>query len=308
MHSEFFRPLRLLILGAIGLPIHQGCRAPAGGPSPPGAGSSSPSAPLATDGPGPGGLPVAPGPAASASTPVAPAASASAPPAPAPTPVTAVPPRTCHEPRAILAHDGSHSGFVRCKDGSIDRVQAVSCAPSLAPTTCTAGRGSCTTGADCKASPGGQCVQHLSLPEADRCDCVYPTCTRDADCKSDEICACGGLGAPFPDSVPSCMKATCKSGSDCPGGECALWHDSDGCHQSYGLACRTASDQCRVEERCTNRGIPEGFQGRDRLCGPPSEGKNKAWICHDYGNLMCGRPLFVAGDPRLSAVTRGPWG
>lgn len=157
--------------------------------------------------------------------------------------------KLCEDPVMIPQADGSESGFVKCKDGSIDREKSVAC--QLVPTTDTcdpnAGySGNCKTGADCTAHPNGTCQADPVGPVGPpTCSCQYQ-CQSDADCDAGEVCGCGREG-----TWPQCIGATsCKLNTDCASGECGLSFYTNGCTNKVNLACRTAEDECRIPEEC----------------------------------------------------------
>lgn len=152
----------------------------------------------------------------------------------------------CVAPSPLLTADGWPTGFVRCADGSTDRVQAV-------PSDPTADRIPACDGADgyddaaCADAPRGlyYSMYGCSWPH---CVCTYP-CAQDTDCGPGFAClppeAHGG-GIDW----PTCIPATCLTDADCPSGECGLGAVDSCDGTSYRLDCRTPDDACRVPEDC----------------------------------------------------------
>ncbi len=203
----------------------------------------------------------------------------------------------CENPVPIAQADGSPSGYVRCADGAINRVQQVACnepAPACKGTEVNLG---CTTDADCGATPGAKCAHYDEVPggeiPGDSCNCVYP-CSTDSDCPAGNICACNGvvpMNAPF----AACVTASCVTNADCPSGECGISSYDDGCYRDIELACRTPGDPCRADAACQ-----DGYQ-----C--VTANNSGAWSCETFGCAI-GRPLVVEGWARTApTVPRADW-
>jgi hypothetical protein len=182
------------------------------------------------------------------------------------------------------------TGYVRCSDGSIQRMDSVSCAdPSPAGAACPEGReGGCAVDEDCTDGDYGRCVlQNIGgLLDGGWCGCTYG-CADDADCGDDRVCACGGAdeGTEYP-AGSRCIPAQCELPEDCATGRCALGSADDGCSISFKTACTTPQDTCVSDDDCPNYGT----------CFPSSE----SWQCESIG--ACGRPLLVDGQPRTAPL------
>jgi hypothetical protein len=183
------------------------------------------------------------------------------------------------------------TGYVRCSDGSIQRVDDdAECAdPSPGGTACPeASDGGCRVDADCTDRAHGRCVvQELGgLLDGAWCGCVYG-CVDDTDCPEDWVCACGGVheGSEYPASS-RCIPADCEVGEGCATGVCALGSTDDGCGVSYKLACTTPEDTCVSNADCSDWSwcFPVGGH----------------WQCDGGG--ACGRPLLVDGRPRTAVL------
>jgi len=153
---------------------------------------------------------------------------------------------------------GAATGLVLCT-GSEDvyRVGAAQCDASVG--SCTVGVGTCSSDGDCGAA-------EVCVDVVDACTCVTP-CIADADCADDELCLCEAAGL---NAFSRCLPAGCRSGEDCPGGECALSRDL--CFEAESFECRRPTDECAANGDC-----PAGL-----YCGhdPAAFG----WYCEDRGS------------------------
>ncbi len=147
----------------------------------------------------------------------------------------------CENPERILDVAGSPSGYVRCADGSVNRVAAQVIEPAYTD-RCEDRPGSadpnlsCEVSADCGAD--GYCRFGYWEPgPGSGCYCVSEPCREDGDCENG-LCYLG-----------ACVEAECRNASDCESGECGLWevHDrGSDLELTYdGIVCRTAGDDCR---------------------------------------------------------------
>lgn len=155
----------------------------------------------------------------------------------------------CEDPEPIL-QPGTDlpTGFERCSDGFVHRVEAVTCAQPTPADTCVEADefSDCETAADCTERPYGACD---SEPKwlGGGCGCIYG-CESDADCGTGEICSCDGLAG------PRCIAAGCVTDADCDG-LCGWSPIGGGCGASgYQLACLDDGAECRTscpeEEGC----------------------------------------------------------
>ncbi|MCA9547603.1 MAG: hypothetical protein KC613_24540, partial [Myxococcales bacterium] len=203
----------------------------------------------------------------------------------------ALPPGPCGQAQPVLNAAGQPSGWVRCEDGSLNRVQATACPGAPPGNACPeGGGGQCTVDSDCGARPLGRCVMvFLGGKQAADCGCVYG-CEADADCGDGQICLCDAAEG------SRCVRATCATNAECGPGECGLSAFDDGCGVNYSLACRTGDDTCRSNTECA--------QGNFEACTPHYQ--TGVWSCQGQG--VCGRPLQVAGAPRLAPpAERSDW-
>jgi hypothetical protein len=159
----------------------------------------------------------------------------------------------CTEPQPILAKDGGETGYVRCADGSVNRVAAVpltgdyrgdvpECEDWVSYT-------SCETDADCQDPAGGECALaggNYGMPPF--CECTWP-CASDADCAATEICLPPEVHE-LPLRWPLCVRARCRTGESCPSGECALATRGDCGWGQAQLRCREHGDECRSNQEC----------------------------------------------------------
>ncbi len=203
----------------------------------------------------------------------------------------APPPGPCGEAEPVLDAAGGPSGWVRCEDGSLNRVAPSACPGPPPGAACPeGGGGQCAVDSDCQARPHGRCVQvFLGGKQAADCGCAYG-CEADADCGADQICLCDAAEG------SRCVTATCATNAACGDGECGLSASDDGCGVTYALACRTADDTCRSNVDCG----PDSFEA----CA--ADYQTGVWQCASQG--ACGRPLWVAGAPRLAPPAgRSDW-
>lgn len=173
----------------------------------------------------------------------------------------------CAFPETLVYSNGDPSGFVRCGDGAINRVEARDVpAPATLP-ACTGDEVSpdCLADADCTEGPNGQCVHFDSETtpgfDSTTCACTYH-CTSDADCRRGEACIASEVSGVSANAA--CWDASCSAASDCPSAECGISIFWGGCGHGGGLDCRdTLVDTCRDDDDCDSTG--EGGDGSD--CG-----------------------------------------
>jgi hypothetical protein len=195
----------------------------------------------------------------------------------------------------VLQPDGSPSGFSQCPDGTIHRVEAVSCNPAVDAPLCagTEDVQSCTTNADCTDAPNGVCVSSAGgFDPQTYCGCVYP-CTADSDCGASEVCVCDGV---VDDGTgwAHCVSAGCTTNDDCASGECGISTFFDGCFYDVQVGCRDDNDACRLDTDCA-AGTCVLTSGLDD------------WSCQ-IPNCAIGRPLLVEGSARTAPTDqRADW-
>lgn len=205
---------------------------------------------------------------------------------------SSTPAAACEDPQPVLDASGAETGFVRCADGALNRVEGRTwpdgrdLVPACEGTEETL---NCETDADCTERPGGVCAHRVwgGEPENDWCSCVY-TCTTDADCDEGRICLGDGVVGKSED-WPQCVSAQCETGDDCASGECGIGSYDDGCGRSVKLGCRDSEDTCRADAEC------EDIQGE---C---SFSQDDGFTCRTQ-NCDEGRPLVVDGVARTAPV------
>ncbi len=219
----------------------------------------------------------------------------------APTTATATEP--CPGAESLLSPGGLPTGFERCADGAVNRVEALAVPADGLGHACTGGTGAmeCSNDNACTDGPRGQCVGDWTeaddTGEARRYSCVCQYhCEDDSDCEADEACVSSWVTDTH---IPAfCAMAECRTGEDCPERECGLSAYSDGCDVGVSLLCRDAeTDTCRVDEDC-----PKASQS----CG--WDYQSPEFFACQTPNCAIGRPLLVEGGPRLAhATSRADW-
>jgi hypothetical protein len=193
-------------------------------------------------------------------------------------------------------------GWVQCPDGTINRMYPGVVEPTIAAEPCmgTEDEFECMTDADCTGSAFStrKCVSADEWDaqglHVDVCKCAY-ACASDEECQTQlggTICTPPEIAGEGWDR-PQCLHADCFENSQCGEcGECALAKRFDGCGTAIGIACRTASDECRTSDECS---------GLD--CFPYFEN----WSCVGQ-DCFPGRPLLVDERARTaSARQRDDW-
>ncbi len=181
------------------------------------------------------------------------------------------------------------SGFERCNDGILHRLEKRACETPATPDSCTDNMlGGCMSAADCTDKPNGSCQQDMIFGgfTESTCSCVYG-CATDEDCGQGQICRCAGDGLGL---YTECIEAGCTQDSDCPDGElCGL--SPDICAPGGFLtACTTPADLCDGDGACMN---------------PPCMFQKDHWEC---ANAACGRPFVVDCEALVAPVTaRDDW-
>jgi hypothetical protein len=162
-------------------------------------------------------------------------------------------PSECAGAVAVPAGDGSPSGFSRCPDGSVHRVQPAACNVDTGITPCTLQEVQidCVDDSACAGMPHGRCA---STTVSDfggvhsACECVSP-CANDAECGAGKVCVCGGVAEGLP--IAFCASAGCTSSKDCASGECGLSVYPNGCGTDVELACHNPGDACHSDGDCS---------------------------------------------------------
>lgn len=211
-----------------------------------------------------------------------------------PDPVTPSATASCDGAEPIVDASGLYTGFQRCADGSVDRVEAGAVDPDWAYTACagTEDSRSCEVDADCDGETAlARCVSTELVPSGTACRCEY-SCAVDADCPSGELCVATAVGDVKEDHA-TCVPAACDEGADCTSGECGFGSSGTECDIQPTIACRTAEDSCRTGDTC----------GEGETCNL-TDVDSDHWSCNssecqDTG----GRPLLVAGAPRCAPPT-----
>ena len=185
--------------------------------------------------------------------------------------------------------DATPSGFTRCANGMLRRVDAVQCVGPMPADACTNPDASaCQVAADCVERGFGACVD--AFDGIGSCTCVYG-CETDDDCPTGEVCVCGGDAPGYP-AVNACVPADCTTDIDCPGGACALGQ-VDACLARYGLACISGAEECVSQEQC------EEFEE----CGPHDP--DLPWTCEPRRHLLSGvgdcPGRWAEANPRTNA-------
>jgi hypothetical protein len=199
----------------------------------------------------------------------------------------------CADPTPVLLESGAASGFEKCADGAINRVAAATFEPVNTGPACVVGDGpnGCAKDTDCTDGPNGRCVLYSSVLEQ-YCNCEY-ACATDQDCATGSVCVPTELSEEA--SRPRCVLASCKGGADCPSGECGLVDFFNGCEPLTELRCREPLiDACHGDGDCVHL-------GERYTCD--SQGTGGAFACV-RPNCDIGRPLLVAGTPRVAPTLR----
>ena len=207
-------------------------------------------------------------------------------------------PAACVDPQPIVI-DGVDSGYVKCADGAIDRLEEIACGePSPAGAACVGDELNlqCTTDADCSAQPYGRCLHYNDEFKGGGtyCGCAYG-CESDADCGDGRICLCGGVTAEFASS--RCVDANCTTGEDCEPEACGLAVYNDGCGAYPTLTCRSDADGCHGNLDC-----PTSYN-----CSPGSTDPAVVYVCKDE-NCAIGRPMTIEGRSHVApTAAREDW-
>ncbi len=161
----------------------------------------------------------------------------------------------CVDPQPILAVDGASTGYERCADGSVNRVEdgvALGGNYTGEIDACEDWvlHRSCDSDDDCQDPPGGHCAYSPSSYDPPPCcECIWP-CASDDDCDPTEICLPPEVHELPLLSWPRCVTARCHTGESCGSGECAVATQADCGWGKAELRCRTESDECRSNSDC----------------------------------------------------------
>lgn len=206
----------------------------------------------------------------------------------------------CAGATPILAADGTPSGFSRCPDGTIHRVEPATCNPDIGVPACTGTEMmiACKSDAECTDKPHGKCGSFVVDGfggATTQCSCTYP-CANDAECGAGQVCVCAGVTGAT-QTASFCAPAGCVTGADCASGECGLSIYPNGCYTDVELACRASSDACRLDSDC-----PAGTGQTCRI-----NGQGAPWACLGT-TCAIGRPFVVEGEARAAApAARADW-
>jgi len=209
-------------------------------------------------------------------------------------------PTRCEDPQELLQRGGTPSGFVKCADGTIQRVEARPADPSNDTPSCVGDENTlyCESDADCTERPHGRCISvqvsiEGGIDQTRYCNCQY-TCATDADCPTGQACIPGKIVDGIP--IALCVPANCTTNADCASGECGLSVHHNGCGLTVSLGCREESDTCRTKADC--------FDADTVSCALSHEG---GWQCQGE-TCAIGRPLLVDGQARTAAAeSRADW-
>lgn len=193
---------------------------------------------------------------------------------------------TCTDP---VPHAAGHdTGFVRCAEGYLHRVEKKAC-PSTVPRTDTLETVSeeldeCHSDSDCSGDYAHCAVSSGGGFQPPFLQC-RTGCVADSDCATGSICLCG-------DPVGQCVPTSgCTVDSECAGDSLCLGQLVPGvCGEgSYEFGCEQPDDECRTNADCTGGQMCNG----DRTCEVVP---------------VCGRPFLVESvERRAEATRRGDW-
>ncbi len=184
-------------------------------------------------------------------------------------------PAVCENPSEIELTEGGASGYVRCEDGSVNRVEAVDLDPSHyadrvaeCSEDVTPNHGNCSVDSDCGDGVEHQC-RFVDAHYQYGCYCEY-LCSTDADCPDGQICVAPEAASGV--SWPRCVFADCASEGGCASGECGVASKGSQCEPWVYLACRTSGDSCRTNADCGDQ--------QDALCTADDDQEN--WECKSW--------------------------
>lgn len=191
--------------------------------------------------------------------------------------------------------EGRHTGFVTCPDGQVNRLFATTgWLPSTYvppdPPMPLAGD-ACTTHADCTDGLYGSC-ERPNYTTVYPAVCMY-ACGSDDDCGDTEICQpplSSWFGA-MDHGV--CIRAYCTDAHDCDSWECGYKRNAVDCGSGLPpgptlMTCRSAADECRVDDDCDIIRWPSSSSSsRHDVCVGSSSGFHCGTVVNG-----CGRPMY----------------
>lgn len=206
----------------------------------------------------------------------------------------------CESPEQILDARNEWTGFVRCADGSINRVEARAADTTIGGTPCPGEApdtgfyvNGCDSDSECSGPADAACVTYFDPSGGGSpCDCAT-SCETDAQCGPGFACIPKAAFDIYQTYGSTCAPAACLTNDDCASGECGLSSNSDDCASvrvevhtsSLGLACRTDEDTCRADGSGSGGECAVGSDGHFTLI--PDE-------------CDIGRPLRIDGAARVA--------
>jgi hypothetical protein len=190
----------------------------------------------------------------------------------------------CADAESLVGPDGAPNGYERCPDGAVNRASAEPVGSWAFEPACAGDETfrDCTTDADCTAAPNGHCTSGTGIDTGETyCACTYG-CETDADCADGSVCLPPGVvDTGF--TWPTCQPASCVTNADCDSGECGVSSYDNGCGFTVQLSCRSEADACRTDADC-DPSLPD--------CGV-NWGSGGLFVCNTM-DCAIGRPLHDA--------------
>ncbi|MCA9716401.1 MAG: ferritin-like domain-containing protein [Myxococcales bacterium] len=191
---------------------------------------------------------------------------------------------SCEDPVDVLQWNGEPSGYIRCANGAILRLDQLECSVAPPDDEFCGGDGVCAFDADCDAMPGGQCEYNGIFGE---CVCLYPECATDEDCEPDQACYCHQYELPIP---ATCIPADCHTNDDCGEDFGCRYYDAAPDCKEMTLTCQGPEDECYADSDCNGWKCIYDDQAQSFYC--------------DEADCNIGRPFLVAREVRVPAVAR----
>ena len=195
------------------------------------------------------------------------------------------------------------TGWVKEADGTVHRATATKCeSAKMDDKACRGDEKSlqCKVDSDCTAGAHGVCRTGMGMGGS-YCGCFY-SCETDAECGAGKVCVCAGVGG-LSGGRSVCAPANCVTDANCPGSQCGLSVNFNGCGNDVRLACRSDADQCRVAADCKKNNDFGGVA----CVAMPGTNDEVSWRCH-VGICVPGRALRVEGVARIAVPkTRPDW-